>query len=151
MIYEKLTSGTPGKYRSPYSATGYSEFVQTFTTFLMFYPMTRIMILGRAGLQIYIFYPIWKGFSRYIFYQVHLNKNFRSVKTSWSIFGCDFPTTRRTPMRFLERSFRCLDILLLESYMIFVLFSPQAQFLAKFFSTQKRVNRKMNRFCNKTA
>ena len=35
------------------------------------------------------------------------------------------------------------------AYLIFVIFSPQALFLAKFFSTQKRVNRK-KRFCDKT-
>ena len=33
--------------------------------------------------------------------------------------------------------------------MIFVLFSPQAQFLAKFFSTQKRVNRDKTDFATK--
>ena len=33
--------------------------------------------------------------------------------------------------------------------MIFVLFSPQAQFLAKFFSTQKRVNRNKTDFATK--
>ena len=35
-------------------------------------------------------------------------------------------------------------------YLIFVIFSPRALFLAKFVSTQKRVNCK-NQFCNKTA
>ena len=35
-------------------------------------------------------------------------------------------------------------------YLIFVIFSPRALFLAKFFSTQKRVNRK-KRFYDKTA
>ena len=39
---------------------------------------------------------------------------------------------------------------LLKSYLIFVIFSPRTQFLAKIFSTQKRVNR-TNQFCNKTA
>ena len=36
------------------------------------------------------------------------------------------------------------------SYLIFVIFSPRAQFLAQIFSTQNSVNQKRNWFCNKT-
>ena len=38
---------------------------------------------------------------------------------------------------------------ILDTYMIFVLFSPRAQFFAQFFSTQKRVNRDKTDFATK--
>ena len=49
-VWFMKTSCSPLGNAALYSATGYSEFVQTFTTFLMFYPMTRVMILWRADL-----------------------------------------------------------------------------------------------------
>ena len=36
-----------------------------------------------------------------------------------------------------------------DAYLIFVIFSPRAQFFAKFFSTQKRVNRTKTDFATK--
>ena len=41
------------------------------------------------------------------------------------------------------------SIYTLQAYLIFVIFSPRAQFLAQFFSTQKRVNRDKTDFATK--
>ena len=45
-----------------------------------------------------------------------------------------------------NRHLQSPEITAFDSYLIFVIFSPRAQFLAQFFSTQKRVNRAKTNF-----
>ena len=52
-------------------------------------------------------------------------------------------------MRTVEMKVTLLHHYMVMTYMIFVLFSPQAQFFAHFFSTQKRVNRDKTDFATK--
>ena len=63
-------------------------------------------------------------------------------RENWTHFGQQLVMVRSlTPSRCRTLKLEVWDVCSSESYLILVLFSTQAQFLNKFFSTQKHVNR----------